>query len=87
MISLKFKQPPKKKEKGKGKGKGKGGSGRAQAVIDGVPISNMTKEQLEGHVIRFGFLFNYFLFLFGNINIKHYLLFRKRSLSFNFIYF
>ena len=45
-------QPPKKKDKGKGKGKGKGGSGRAQAVIDGIPISSMTKEQLEGHVIR-----------------------------------
>ncbi|XP_076039651.1 growth arrest specific protein 8 [Oratosquilla oratoria] len=46
--------PPKKKgDKGKGKrGAKKTGSGRAQVVIDGVPITNMTKEQLEGHVIR-----------------------------------
>lgn len=49
-----FLQPPKKKgEKGKGKrGSKKTGSGRAQTLIDGVPITSMTKEQLEGHVIR-----------------------------------
>ncbi|KAK8390842.1 hypothetical protein O3P69_010514 [Scylla paramamosain] len=46
--------PPKKKgEKGKGKrGSKKTGSGRAQTLIDGVPINTMTKEQLEGHVVR-----------------------------------
>ncbi|XP_064090287.1 dynein regulatory complex subunit 4-like [Macrobrachium nipponense] len=45
--------PPKKKgDKGKGKGGKKAGSGRAQALIDGIPISSMSKEQLEGHVIR-----------------------------------
>lgn len=49
-----FHQPPKKKgEKGKGKrGSKKTGSGRAQTLIDGVPINTMTKEQLEGHVVR-----------------------------------
>ncbi|KAK4291261.1 hypothetical protein Pmani_035901 [Petrolisthes manimaculis] len=46
--------PPKKKgEKGKGKrGSKKTGSGRSQTLIDGVPLTSMTKEQLEGHVIR-----------------------------------
>ncbi|XP_047468304.1 dynein regulatory complex subunit 4-like [Penaeus chinensis] len=45
--------PPKKKEKAKGKrGSKKTGSGRAQALIDGIPINTMTKEQLEGHVLR-----------------------------------
>ncbi|KAK8724034.1 hypothetical protein OTU49_011410 [Cherax quadricarinatus] len=46
--------PPKKKgEKAKGKrGSKKTGSGRAQTLIDGIPINTMSKEQLEGHVIR-----------------------------------
>ncbi|XP_042207068.1 dynein regulatory complex subunit 4-like isoform X2 [Homarus americanus] len=46
--------PPKKKgDKAKGKrGSKKTGSGRAQTLIDGIPINTMSKEQLEGHVIR-----------------------------------
>ena len=44
-----------KKKGGKGKGKSggkKGGGGRANAILDGVPMSAMTRDQLEGHVGR-----------------------------------
>ncbi|CAL4110967.1 unnamed protein product, partial [Meganyctiphanes norvegica] len=46
-----------KKGKGEGKGKAKrgakkSGSSRATTVIDGVPLNTMTKDQLEGHVLR-----------------------------------
>lgn len=40
---------PKKKKKGKGKGKGKA---KASAIIDGLSTEDMTKEQLEEHVVR-----------------------------------
>ena len=44
--------PKKKGAKKAGKGKaGKGGS-KGPTIIDGVPVSEMTKEQLEGHVRR-----------------------------------
>ena len=43
---------PKKKGTKKKAGKaGKGGS-KGPTIIDGVPVSEMTKEQLEGHVRR-----------------------------------
>ena len=43
---------PKKKAGKKKAGKaGKGGS-KGPTIIDGVPVSEMTKEQLEGHVRR-----------------------------------
>ena len=45
--------PPKKKGGGKKKtGKKTGAKGKGPTVIDGVPVSEMTKEQLEGHVRR-----------------------------------
>jgi len=42
---------PKKKAAKKKVGK-KGGSSKGPTVIDGVPVSDMTKDQLEGHVRR-----------------------------------
>ena len=43
---------PKKKGTKKKAGKaGKGGS-KGPTIIDGVPVSEMSKEQLEGHVRR-----------------------------------
>lgn len=45
----------KKGEKGKAKKGGKkSGGGRAQAILDGVPMAAMTRDQLEGHVTRSG---------------------------------
>jgi hypothetical protein len=43
--------PPKKKAGKKKVGK-KSGSTKGPTIIDGVPVSEMTKEQLEGHVRR-----------------------------------
>ena len=43
--------PPKKKGAKKKVGKTKGSS-KGPTLIDGVPVSEMTKEQLEGHVRR-----------------------------------
>lgn len=43
--------PPKKKAGKKKTGKTKGGT-KGPTIIDGVPVSEMTKEQLEGHVRR-----------------------------------
>ena len=43
--------PKKKAGKGKKAAKGKAGS-KGPTIIDGVPVSEMTKEQLEGHVRR-----------------------------------
>ena len=43
--------PPKKKGAKKKVGKAKGSS-KGPTLIDGVPVSEMTKEQLEGHVRR-----------------------------------
>ena len=42
---------PKKKGAKKKAGKKTGGS-KGPTIIDGVPVSEMTKEQLEGHVRR-----------------------------------
>jgi hypothetical protein len=42
---------PKKKVVKKKVGK-KSGSTKGPAIIDGVPVSEMTKDQLEGHVKR-----------------------------------
>jgi len=42
---------PKKKATKKKVGK-KGSSTKGPTVIDGVPVSEMTKDQLEGHVRR-----------------------------------
>ena len=45
--------PPKKKGGGKKKaGKGAKAKGKGPTIIDGVPVTEMTKEQLEGHVRR-----------------------------------
>ena len=45
--------PPKKKGGGKKKaGKKAGTKGKGPTIIDGVPVTEMTKEQLEGHVKR-----------------------------------
>ena len=44
--------PPKKKAGGKKKTGKKSGSTKGPTIIDGVPVSEMTKEQLEGHVKR-----------------------------------
>ena len=47
--------PPKKGGKGgakKGKGGKKSGSSKGPVIIDGVPASEMTRDQLEGHVGR-----------------------------------
>ena len=44
--------PPKKKGGKKGKGGKKTGGSKGPTIIDGVPVSEMTKEQLEGHVRR-----------------------------------
>jgi hypothetical protein len=45
--------PPKKKGGGKKKaGKKAGAKGKGPTIIDGVPVTEMTKEQLEGHVRR-----------------------------------
>ena len=44
--------PPKKKGGGKKKTGKKTGGSKGPTVIDGVPVSEMTKEQLEGHVRR-----------------------------------
>ncbi|XP_040573564.1 dynein regulatory complex subunit 4 [Lepeophtheirus salmonis] len=43
--------PPKKKGSKKKTGK-KSGSAKGPTIIDGVPVSEMSKEQLEGHVKR-----------------------------------
>ena len=56
--------PPKKKGGKKGKGGKKTGGSKGPTIIDGVPVSEMTKEQLEGHVRRLQEevrIFNYFL--------------------------
>ncbi|KAF2361245.1 Growth arrest-specific protein 8 [Trinorchestia longiramus] len=37
---------------GKDKGGGKKGGGKANAMLDGLPMAAMTRDQLEGHVIR-----------------------------------
>ncbi len=42
---------PKKKGVKKKVGK-KSGSAKTPTIIDGVPVSDMSKEQLEGHVRR-----------------------------------
>ena len=45
--------PPKKGAKGggkKGKGGKKSGSSKGPTIIDGVPASEMSRDQLEGHV-------------------------------------
>lgn len=42
---------PKKKAVKKKTGKKAGGT-RGPTIIDGVPVSDMTKDQLEGHVKR-----------------------------------
>ena len=42
----------KKGDKGKKKGGKKSGGGRANAILDGVPMASMTRDQLEGHVNR-----------------------------------
>ena len=48
--------PPKKGAKGKAGGKKgggkKGGGGKGPTIIDGVPASEMSRDQLEGHVRR-----------------------------------
>ena len=47
--------PPKKGAKGggkKGKGGKKSGSSKGPTIIDGVPASEMSRDQLEGHVRR-----------------------------------
>ena len=44
--------PPKKKGGGKKKTGKKTGGSKGPTVIDGVPVSEMTKEQLEGHERR-----------------------------------
>ena len=44
--------PPKKKGGGKKKAGKKTGGSKGPTIIDGVPVSEMTKEQLEGHVRR-----------------------------------
>ena len=46
------KMPPKKKGGGKKKAGKKTGGSKGPTIIDGVPVSEMTKEQLEGHVRR-----------------------------------
>lgn len=44
--------PPKKKGGKKKAGKKGGTGGKGPTIIDGVPVSEMSKEQLEGHVRR-----------------------------------
>ena len=44
--------PPKKKAGAKKKAGKKAGSSKGPTVIDGLPVSEMSKEQLEGHVKR-----------------------------------
>ena len=44
--------PPKKKGGGKKKAGKKTGGSKGPTIIDGVPVSEMSKEQLEGHVRR-----------------------------------
>ncbi len=44
--------PPKGKKAGKKKAGKKTGGSKGPTIIDGVPVSEMTKEQLEGHVRR-----------------------------------
>ena len=43
---------PKKKGGKKKAGKGAGKGSKGPTIIDGVPVSEMSKEQLEGHVRR-----------------------------------
>ena len=47
-----IKMPPKKKAGAKKKAGKKAGSSKGPTVIDGLPVSEMSKEQLEGHVKR-----------------------------------
>ena len=49
---IRIKMPPKKKGGGKKKAGKKTGGSKGPTIIDGVPVSEMTKEQLEGHVRR-----------------------------------
>ena len=44
--------PPKKKAGAKKKAGKKAGSSKGPTIIDGLPVSEMSKEQLEGHVKR-----------------------------------
>lgn len=44
--------PPKKKAGAKKKAGKKAGSSKGPTLIDGLPVSEMSKEQLEGHVKR-----------------------------------
>ena len=44
--------PPKGKKAGKKKAGKKTGGSKGPTIIDGVPVSEMSKEQLEGHVRR-----------------------------------
>lgn len=51
-VEIRIKMPPKKKGGGKKKAGKKTGGSKGPTIIDGVPVSEMTKEQLEGHVRR-----------------------------------
>ena len=51
-MEIRIKMPPKKKGGGKKKAGKKTGGSKGPTIIDGVPVSEMTKEQLEGHVRR-----------------------------------
>ena len=52
-ITVKLtKMAPKKKGTKKKAGKKSGGTKKGPTIIDGVPVSEMTKDQLEGHVRR-----------------------------------
>ena len=46
-----LKMPPKKKGAKKKVGKKSGGT-KGPTIIDGIPVSEMTKDQLDGHVKR-----------------------------------
>ena len=46
------KMGPKKKGTKKKVGKKTGAKGKGPTIIDGVPVSEMSKDQLEGHVRR-----------------------------------
>ncbi|KAK2191116.1 hypothetical protein NP493_61g05046 [Ridgeia piscesae] len=50
-VSFLFQPPKKKGKKGKGKGK-KSAKSKTPTVIDGVSTEEMTKEQLEEHIVR-----------------------------------
>ena len=51
LFLLRSAMGPKKKVAKKKTGK-KSGSSKGPTIIDGVPVSEMTKDQLEGHVRR-----------------------------------